>query len=286
MILGLISFIMGIFIFIILWPFTFESFNSIATLIALLLLIGFGGRIFFIDLKSFLKYKKQEYSYLNNISELLEKNQVAYYPTYDLVKHKKVLNKVKELIETKQIKDAQPILNNDISFHGARLKFLFFSWIFKENDEYTVYKSWKRIYHHINHATKKVISDVLMDAKQGHNLVDIINTRSNTLTNGSYLLKKENEQWKLIKIPIHIRYINDDFYGTMIYDYTLDQPIYTFESDDIISKRRQHIKQTTKFFLDIEGNQYKKDDTKKIKCLSVKLKNEDEFDMLSYDLPF
>jgi hypothetical protein len=72
----------------------------------------------------------------------------------------------------------------------------------------------------------------------------------------------------------------------MIYDQKMDQPNYTFKTQDILIKRKQHIKQTTRFFLDIKGNRYKKDDQKEIKSMSVKLKNEDEFDLLSYESPF
>lgn len=286
MILGLISITLGILLLIILWPFSLNSFSSVATIVVLLLLTVFGSRIFYVD---FIKYKKEQKlvnDYLKSIDNALLNGETPDYPAYEIFKHHKVIKKVIELINSRNIRNAEPLLNNQTSFHGAKLKFLFFSWIFKENDDYRIYKTWKKIYKHIDKATQKTISELLDDIKQGQMLVDITQTKSSVLSPGSYLLKEENEQWTLVKIPIHTRYINDDFYGTMIYDQKIDQPNYTFETQDILIKRKQHIKQTTRFFLDIKGNRYKKDDQKEVKSLSVKLKNEDEFDLLSYELPF
>jgi hypothetical protein len=286
MILGLISIILGIFILIILWPFSLNSFSSVATIVVLLSLIGFGGRIFYVDFNKFKKERKLVNDYLKTTNQLLASKDIPFYPSYEILKHNKIIKKVTELINTRNIENAKPILNNQTSFQGAKLKFLFFSWIFKENDDYRIYKTWKKIYKHVDKATQKTISDLLDDIKQGEMLVDITQAKSDVLSPGSYLLKKENELWTLVKIPIHTRYINDDFYGTMIYDHKMDQPNYTFKTEDIVTKRKQHIKQTTRFFLDIKGNPYKKEDKKEIKSLSLKLKNEDEFDLLSYELPF
>lgn len=286
MILGLISMILGMFLLIVLWPFSLSSFSSVATIVVLLLLIGFGSRIFYVDFIKYQKEKKLVNDYLKTTNDACLKRDIPEYPTYEILKHNKVLKKVIELINTRNIRNAEPILNNQTSFHGAKLKFLFFSWIFKENDDYRIYKTWKKIYKHIDKATQKTISDLLEDIKQGEMLVDITQTKSNALSPGSYVLKEENELWTLVKIPIHTRYINDDFYGSMIYDQKMDQPNYTFKTQDILIKRKQHIKQTTRFFLDIKGNRYKKDDQKEIKSMSVKLKNEDEFDLLSYESPF
>ena len=285
MILGLISIVSGISGLIYLWPISLDSFNSIATLIILISLIGFGARIFIVDFKVFLNNKKERDRYFETLKETLSLGKVPNYPNKDVIKNPRVLKKVVELIKTKQIQDAKPILNHDIAFKGAQIKFMFFSWLFKENDTYRVYRQWKKIYKKINAATYSLIVDLVNDLKEGSYLVDITNTKSQSLSPGSYVLKLKNDSWVLNKIPIHSRYIVDDFYGSMIYDHSIDQMPYQFKTNDILTKKERHIKQTTNFFLDIEGKRYKKTTKSDIKCFKVKLKNQESFDLIGHRLP-
>jgi hypothetical protein len=286
MILGLVSIIFGVLVLMIIYPYSFDSFSSITTYLALVLLIVFGSRIFYVDFKQYLKHNKEKDVYLAEMNQQLSLNQIPDYPSYEVIRNSKVLRKVTKLITFGQIKNAQPILNNDIAFKASQLKFMFFSWLFKENDEYRIYKTWKKVYKRINAATYDVISNLIDDLKQGSYLVDIANSKTEHLTSGSYILKQENQTWTLIKIPIHTKYVADDFYGMMIYDQSIDQAPYVFLEEDILTKKEQHIKQTTRFFLDIEGKKYKKDEMRDAKCVRVKLKNQEGFDLISYKLPF
>jgi NhaP-type Na+/H+ and K+/H+ antiporter len=191
MILGLVSMILGVVVLIAIWPYSFDSFNAIASYLVILLLIIFGGRIFFIDFKKYLMVRNKKNQYFAQLEDQLASKQTPNYPPYDLLSQPSVLSKVVKLIKLRQVKNAQPILNNEVAFKAAQLKFMFFSWLFKENDDYRTYKNWKKIYKRIHQATSDVISDVFSDLEQGSYLVDIANTKADGLSPGSYVLKQE-----------------------------------------------------------------------------------------------
>jgi len=286
MILGAVSIIMGLLVLILSWPISLDSLSAIVNLLILILLVVFGSRIFYVDFKQYLYNKKEIEKYLNETKLLLDSNQIPKYPNSKLISHKRILKEVTTLIKNKKINDAQLILNNDVAFYGAKLRFAFFAWLFKEDDQFRNYHLWKKTYQKIHAASYEVIKDLVDDLKQGHYLVDVLQYKGKNVSTGSYVLKVVNQTYTLEKLPVHIRHIQDDFYGHMIYDQAIDQKPYTFKFDDILTKKEQHVKQTTNYFLDIDGHRYKKDSGQKIKSLRIKLKNEDSFDLIGYQLPF
>ncbi len=286
MILGAVSIIFTLLVLIFSWPLGLSSFTDVVNLVILILLFSFGCRIFYVDLKKYLKTKKDIETYLNETKLLLDSNQVPTYPNAQLIQNKRILKEVIQLIENEKIKDAQAILNTDVAFYGAKLRFAFFAWLFKEDDQFSRYHMWRKTYKKIHQASYSVVKDLVDDSKEGHYLVDILQHKGKNISTGSYVLKKVNDTYTLEKLPIHMRFIQDDFYGHMIYDQAIDQKPYTFNVNDILTKKEQHIKQTTNYFLDDKGMRYKKDSMQKVKCLRIKLKNDESFDLVGYQLPF
>jgi hypothetical protein len=238
MILAIVSVIIGFILLVYQFPLTELSLNLISLLSLSLLLIFFGVWLFYSEWQHSLKTRKQRIQWQHSIL----KQEFVDYPSLDLMCHRQVLQQVVWLINKKRMQHANSILLQELYIKKKHSQFALFAWLLNEHDDRVRYRCYARMFKMVHRASFEVLKILL---HPNDVIIELINTNITGIQQGFYLLRSHSDI-ELIALPFHVRSIQDDFYGHLIYDAKLDHPNYIWHRKDIQSSKAR-VKQSNHF---------------------------------------
>ncbi len=124
--------------------------NASLTIIGPVVLL-FGARITYVDAKAYMAYRRAVRTYLNG------PDAGHVYPPDDIVHHRRVRQVMLEGIHNGTIRQSNKGLNPTIAFDRRRHKLILFHILFSPDNDYKMYRRWRRTYQTIDQATRAAI---------------------------------------------------------------------------------------------------------------------------------